>query len=138
MESMNSWHASFLLIFKQTLYLLTSLLHSHFFSDICQILNMWSTVDLFLLNPDWYRSIISFAYGVILVKSMFEKILFGIDKSEIPNILTRVVWKARSSAYNRRETLVKRLLGRDLDRSLCHLHTSLKLFWSQPIVPCTA
>jgi hypothetical protein len=40
--------------------------------------------------------------------------------------------KSSSLAYNRRETRDKRLLGRDLDKSLCHLHTSVKLFLSGP------
>ena len=41
---------------------------------------------------------------------------------------TRVAWKVSDLAYNRRETQDKRLLGRNPDRSRCHLHTSLKLF----------
>ena len=40
----------------------------------------------------------------------------------------RVVWKVSDLAYNRWETRDNRLLGRDSDRSRCHLHTSLKLF----------
>ena len=43
--------------------------------------------------------------------------------------------KSSSLAYNRRETRDKRSLGRDLDRSWCHLHNSVKLFWSQPMAP---
>ena len=43
-------------------------------------------------------------------------------------LYTRVVWKVSDLAYNRRETRDKGLLGRDPDRSRCHLHTSLKLF----------
>ena len=35
--------------------------------------------------------------------------------------------ESSSLAYNRRETWVKRPLGRDPDRSWCHLHTSVKL-----------
>ena len=36
------------------------------------------------------------------------------------------------------ETRDKRLLGRELDRSLCHRHTTsmIKLFWLQPMAPC--
>jgi len=49
-----------------------------------------------------------------------------------------VVWKLSNLAYNRRETREKRLLGRDPDRSLCHLHTSLKCFWSQSVPPWTS
>ena len=36
--------------------------------------------------------------------------------------------KCCNLAYNRHETREKRLLGRDQDRSWCHLHTSVKLF----------
>jgi hypothetical protein len=32
----------------------------------------------------------------------------------------------------------KWLFGRDPDRSWCHLHTSLKLFWSLPMAPWTS
>jgi len=45
--------------------------------------------------------------------------------------------KSSSLAYNRRETGDKGLLGREPDRSQCHLHTSLKFFWSQPMAPWT-
>ena len=51
---------------------------------------------------------------------------------------TRVVWQVSNLAYNRRETREKRLLGRDPDRSQCHLHNSLKLFWSRPMAPWTS
>ena len=51
---------------------------------------------------------------------------------------TKEVWKVSDLAYNRRETWDKRLLGRDLDRSWCHLHTSLKHFWSKPMAPWTS
>ena len=40
---------------------------------------------------------------------------------------TRVVWKIYDLAYNGQETWDKQLLGRDLDRSRCHLHTNLTL-----------
>jgi hypothetical protein len=43
--------------------------------------------------------------------------------------------KVLGLAYNRRETRDKWPLDRDLDRSWCHLHTSVKLFWLQPMVP---
>jgi hypothetical protein len=48
--------------------------------------------------------------------------------------------KVKSSrlAYNRREIRDKRPLGRDLDRSWCHLYTSVKLLWSQPMAPKTS
>ena len=38
-------------------------------------------------------------------------------------------------AWNRRETRDNRPLGKDPDRSWCHFHTSLKLFWSRPMAP---
>ena len=41
-------------------------------------------------------------------------------------------------AFNQRETWVNRPLGRDPDRSWCHLHTSVKLFWSQTIALWTS
>ena len=41
--------------------------------------------------------------------------------------------KSYSLAYNQRETGDKRLLGRDLDRSWCHLYTNVKLFCLQPM-----
>ena len=40
--------------------------------------------------------------------------------------------KSSSLAYNRRETRDKPPLGRDPDKSWCHLPTSVKLPWSQP------
>ena len=40
-----------------------------------------------------------------------------------------------SLAYNWCETRDKRLLGRDPDRSWCHLHTCVKFFWSYPMAP---
>ena len=55
-----------------------------------------------------------------------------------PYGLMRAVWKVSDLAYNRRETRDNRLLGRDPGRSRCHLHTSLKLFWSRPMSPWTS
>ena len=46
---------------------------------------------------------------------------------------TRARCKVLDVAYNRRETRDKRPMGRDPENNLCHLHTSVKLFWSQPI-----
>ena len=46
--------------------------------------------------------------------------------------------KSSSLTYNRREIQDKRILGRDTDRSWCHRHTSVKLFWSQPMAPWTS
>ena len=46
--------------------------------------------------------------------------------------------KSFSLAYNRRETWDKRPLGWDPERSWCGLHTSVKLFWSQPIALWTS
>jgi hypothetical protein len=43
--------------------------------------------------------------------------------------------KVKISWPSLRETRVKRPLGRDLDRSWYHRHTSAKLFWSQPMAP---
>ena len=51
---------------------------------------------------------------------------------------TRVIWKVSDLAFNRRKTRDKRLLGRDPDRSWCHLHTSLKLLWSRLMAPWTS
>ena len=45
--------------------------------------------------------------------------------------------KSSNLAYNPCETRDKRPLGRDLDRSRCHLHTSVQLSWSQPMDPWT-
>ena len=42
----------------------------------------------------------------------------------------------KSSRPSLPETQDKRPLGRELDRSWCHCHTSMiKLFWSQPMAP---
>ena len=43
--------------------------------------------------------------------------------------------KSSSLAYNRRETRDRRLLSRDPGWSRCHLHSTIKLFWSQPMAP---
>ena len=43
--------------------------------------------------------------------------------------------KVKISRPSLRETRDKRLLGRDLNRSWCHCHTSLKLFLSQSMDP---
>ena len=47
--------------------------------------------------------------------------------------------KVKSSRSSLRKTWDKRPLGRGLDRSWCHHHTTrmIKLFWSQPMNPCT-
>ena len=39
--------------------------------------------------------------------------------------------KSSTLAYNQRKSREKRSLGKDPDRSWCHLHTRLKLFWLQ-------
>ena len=46
--------------------------------------------------------------------------------------------KSSSLAYNKRETRDKQPLGRDPDRSWCHHRTSVNLFWSQLMDPCTS
>ena len=51
---------------------------------------------------------------------------------------TRTRLKVLGLAYNRRETRDKRPLARYSDISWCHLHTSVKLFWSQPKDPWSA
>ena len=47
----------------------------------------------------------------------------------------RARWQVLGLAYNQCETRDKQPLGSDLDRSSCHCHASVKLFWSQPIAP---
>ena len=47
------------------------------------------------------------------------------------------VGKVKSSGPSLRETREKRPLGRDPDRRWRYRHTSVKLFWSQPMVPWT-
>ena len=42
--------------------------------------------------------------------------------------------KSRDLAYNGRETRDKRPLGRDSDRGWCHLHNTVKIFWSYYIL----
>jgi hypothetical protein len=69
--------------------------------------------------------------------SCLEKNLV-LTSTQIMVIYTRVVWKVSDLAYNKWETRDKRLLGRDPDRSRCHLHTSLKLFSSRPMAPWTS
>ena len=46
--------------------------------------------------------------------------------------------KSSSLAYIRRETREKLPLAREPDRSCCHFHTSVKLFWSQPLALWTS
>ena len=46
--------------------------------------------------------------------------------------------QSSSLPYNRRETRDKWPLGRDPDRGLYHLHTRVKLFWSQSMIPWTS
>ena len=46
--------------------------------------------------------------------------------------------KNSSLAYNQHETRDKQPLGRDMDRSWCHLHTSVNLFGFQPMAPWTS
>ena len=53
-------------------------------------------------------------------------------------VYTRASWKVLGLAYNQSETWDKQSLGRDPDRSWCHRHTSVKLFWSQPMAPWTS
>ena len=46
--------------------------------------------------------------------------------------------KSPNLAYNRRETRDKQPLDRDPNRSWCHRHPSVKLFWTQPMAPWTS
>jgi hypothetical protein len=46
-------------------------------------------------------------------------------------------WKVLGLAYNWCETWENCPLSRDPDRCWCHHHTSVKLCWSQPMVPWT-
>jgi hypothetical protein len=46
--------------------------------------------------------------------------------------------KRSSLAYNRHETRDKTPLGRDPDRSWCHRHPSVKLFWLLPMASWTS
>ena len=55
------------------------------FSSIFRILNIWSMVDLFLLNPQWYYPIVSFVYGVIL-----DKCLISSKQGRISSIIITV------------------------------------------------
>ena len=56
---------------------------------------------------------------------------------KMENIMHDNKVKSSSLAKNRRETRDKRPLDREPDRSWCHLHTSVKLVWSQPVDPWT-
>ena len=51
---------------------------------------------------------------------------------------TRARWKVLELAYNWCETQDMQPLGRDPDRSWCHRHNSIKLFWSQAMAPWTS
>ena len=46
--------------------------------------------------------------------------------------------KSSSLVYNRCETMYKRPSCRDPERTWYHLHTRVKLFWSQPMAPWTS
>ena len=59
---------------------LWSLLHSLSHPAWALIFASWSMFS----SVHWHYPIISFAYGVILDKSMFERILYEVDKREIP------------------------------------------------------
>ena len=54
-------------------------------------------------------------------------------------VVTIFNWRRyKRPGRNRRETRDKRQLDRESDRSWCHLHTSVKLFWSQSMAPWTS
>ena len=52
--------------------------------------------------------------------------------------LYNVKVKSSSLAYNRHETQDKRPLCKNSDKSWCHRHTNVKLFWSHPMAPWTS
>jgi hypothetical protein len=52
-----------------------------------------------------------------------------------PRLVAALEWNVSDLAYNRHETRDMWSLVRDPDRSWCHIHTSVKLFWSHPMIP---
>jgi len=55
-----------------------------FSSSIWRMQNIWAVVALLRRNPHWWSPIISSAYGVNLDSRMLDKILYVVDKCEIP------------------------------------------------------
>jgi hypothetical protein len=61
-----------------------------FFSNIWQIQNIWSAVDLLHLYPHWWSPVISSTYGVNLERRILGKILCVVGNSDNPSIITAV------------------------------------------------
>ena len=45
---------------------------------------IWSVVDLLHWDPHWLSPVISSAYGVNFDRKMLDKILYVVDKSDMP------------------------------------------------------
>ena len=88
----------------------------------------WLTLVSLINSPPPYSFLSRFQrYGLTITEKSPTIAILSLCSITDYNMKTR--WKVLGLAYNRRETQDKRLLGRDPDRSQCHLHTSLKLFW---------
>jgi hypothetical protein len=46
--------------------------------------NIWLAVDLLLRNPHWWSPFISSTYGASLESRIFDRILYVVDKSDMP------------------------------------------------------
>ena len=68
---------------------------------------------------------------IILSYGMFIFTIFYFMEADENIIKYEGKVKNSSLTYNQRETLDKWQLDRDPDRSWCHWHISVKLFWSQ-------
>jgi len=53
--------------------------------------NIWSVVDLLCQNPHWLSQIISSAYGVNLDSRLLDRILYVVDRSDMPWLLIQSV-----------------------------------------------
>ena len=78
-----------------------------------------------------------FSFFSFLVEPIQEAVQCSCAAHFICFVSIRGQGESSNLAYNRCEIRDKRTLGRGPDRSWCYLHTSVKLFWSQPMAAWT-
>jgi len=102
-----------------------------FFSSICQMQNIWSVVDLLCQNLHWWYLIISSTYGINFYSWMLDKILYVVDKSNMPLWLLQSV----SSPFSQTGTMIDSFHSTGNfsipNRRICHaILTGTHLSWT--------
>ena len=76
-----NWIISFLEVYKDLMHCFVVF---PFFSSIWRMQNIWSVVELLHRNPHWWSPTVSSAYGINLDSRILDKILYVVDKSDLP------------------------------------------------------